>query len=258
MGKGLPLGRHLLHFGDFHKLGVQAVHEKRVNHLVDVLNAGVVHPSRAARFGIQCAFKHGSEDGRRNLAPVEIGTRVLQQQLLDFVSKTRDGDVLLAEQTAVHIREGRYLVVQIRVAFLNGRVKQFEQLYQGMTEIDGAEFHQIIMESRLGGKQARILGIEAKHQTHTKDVERAQGLGIGLVDVLLQQGIINQADNFARLHTDFQLAFQMLIALVHKELQAIILLFEVFQKDFLRLTLGLFHVIHPKLAEVASHNPTGT
>ena len=50
----------------------------------------------------------------------------------------------------------------------------------------------------------------------------------------------------------------MLIALIHKKLQAVVFFFEVLQKNLLRFAVGLFHIIDPELAEVARHDPSRT
>ena len=60
------------------ELVAQIVQEKRVDDLVDVLDAGIMHAAAAARLGVKGALEHGAEDGGRNLAPVKIQRSILQ------------------------------------------------------------------------------------------------------------------------------------------------------------------------------------
>ena len=56
--QALLLLAHNGHAPDVFKLRFQLVQEERVDHLVDVLDAGVMHAPAAARFGVQGAFKN--------------------------------------------------------------------------------------------------------------------------------------------------------------------------------------------------------
>ena len=54
---------------------------------MDVLNAGVVHATAAARLRIQRTLKYGTEDCRRDFAPVKVKACIVQQNLAQFISK---------------------------------------------------------------------------------------------------------------------------------------------------------------------------
>ena len=56
---------------------------------MDVLNGGVVHAACPSGFRIQGTLEHGSEDGGRNLAPVEIVRGTLENKIPDSLVETR-------------------------------------------------------------------------------------------------------------------------------------------------------------------------
>ena len=124
------------------------------------------------------------------------------------------------------------------------------------------------MKSGTRLEQSRIFGIEAENQPHTKyikaaeDVVRNKAFDFRLLtfdySVLFQQFVVDNAHKFASLDRHFHLVFEVVIALIHKELQAVVLLFEVLQQNLLRLAVGLFHIIYPELAEITRYNPPRT
>ena len=76
------------------------------------------------------------------------------------------------------------------------------------------------------------------------------------VVVLQNQFVVDLSDQFARLHTQFHLALQVLVLLLDEESEEVMLLDEVLQQHFRRLGVGLVHVVNPELAEVAGNNPS--
>ena len=160
---------------DFVKFIAQIIQEKRVYHLVDILYRGVVHASAAPGHGIQRAFENGPEDGGRNLAPVEVEARVLQQRLLQLLRENRNLNLLL-EQAAVGVRKRLQVVFQVFAAFLQRRVEHTEELLQGLVQVFGTASIQEVVELVMP-EHGGILGVHAENEAHTQDVEPAQGLG---------------------------------------------------------------------------------
>ena len=101
---------------DFVQLAAQAVQKQRVDHLMDVLDGGVVHPAGAAGLGVEGTLEHRAEDGGTDVPPVEVLTDVIQQQVDDLLVEPRDLDALISEQAAVHIGKGYQLVLHVGVA----------------------------------------------------------------------------------------------------------------------------------------------
>ena len=114
--------------GNFLKLCFQPVQEQRVNDLVDVLNGCVVHPAGAPGFRVQCAFKDSAEDGRRNIAPVEVLAGTAENEVDHFIAQARYLNILVREQTAVDIGECRQIIVQILVPLRNILVQHSKQI----------------------------------------------------------------------------------------------------------------------------------
>ena len=248
----LPL--HLL-FQDGVELAAQVVQEKRVDDLVDILYRGVVHTAASTGLRIQRALEDGSEDGGRNLAPVEVERGILEQQLADGVRHAGYLNLLVGKQPAIGIGECQQVLPQIRVTLLHGRIHHFEQPYQRIAQFLCRVVVQEVMEHVVSPEDACILGIETEHQTDTKDVERLQRVLVGGVDVLFQQFVVESAHNLARLHRHLHLLGKMLALRVNEEMQAVILLAQILQEYLLRLAVGLLHVVDQELGEVAGHNP---
>ena len=57
--------------------------KERIDDLVDVFDRRIDHAARAARFWIERRFKERAEDGRRDVAPVEL--RRADKELADVV-----------------------------------------------------------------------------------------------------------------------------------------------------------------------------
>lgn len=91
-----------LHGGvEFFFVGVE---EQRVDDFVDVLDARVVHAARAARGRVQRALEDGAEDGRGDLAPVEVAG-ILEDEAAHRIVHRRHGDAL-GEEAAVDVGKG--------------------------------------------------------------------------------------------------------------------------------------------------------
>ena len=52
---------------------------------MNVFNTRIVHPTRTARFRIQCTFKDGTENSRTDRGPVEVLTAFFQQYFDNIV-----------------------------------------------------------------------------------------------------------------------------------------------------------------------------
>ena len=74
---------------------------------------------------------------------------------------------------------------------------------------------------------------------------------------MLQQGIIEDAHDLARLQGDLHLFFDVGVPGVHQELQAVVFFFQVAQLDDLRVASGTLHVIDIELGKVAGDDPPG-
>ena len=109
----------------------------------------------------------------------------------------------------------------------------------------------------VSGEDTGIFCIQAEHNTNTKDIQPSQGFR-RIVVILLQQGIVDTAHNLSGLHRYLHFLFDVFTLLVNEELQTVIFFPKIFEPDFFRLSVGLFHVINKKLFEVASHNPSRT
>ena len=89
------------------KLRFQPVQKQRVNQLVNVLNAGVVHPAGAPGFRVQRAFKDSPKDGGADGGPVKVLAGFPKNQVNDGFIQPGNYDVFICEQSAVDIGERR-------------------------------------------------------------------------------------------------------------------------------------------------------
>ena len=85
------------HRRNFRKLRLQAVQKQRVDYLVDILNAGVVHPTGAPGFRVQSALEHGTENGGADSGPIEVLTAPVQNQVDYLIAQAGDGNILISE-----------------------------------------------------------------------------------------------------------------------------------------------------------------
>ena len=114
------------------------------------------------------------------------------------------------------------------------------------------------MKHVLVSKNARIFGIKAEHQTHTKLVKGFLRFQIIRVFVLGKNLVIQHTNNLTRLDADFQLPLDMGIGIIHQESQTVIFLFQIGQMNHFRRVIGMLHVMHLKGSEVAGDNPSGS
>ena len=84
---------------------------------MNVLHARVVHSTTAARFGIQRALEHRTEDGGRDIRPVERGAMVAKN-INNLVGKVRNFNVFRRKQSAIHVWERLQFCI-VAVAVLN-------------------------------------------------------------------------------------------------------------------------------------------
>ena len=77
------------------------------------------------------------------------------------------------------------------------------------------------------------------------------------IDVLLQEFIVNFADDFTGLQGNLHFFLEVLVALLYKELKAVVFRFEVFQQNDFRLAVRVFHIIDVEFLEVADYDPAG-
>ena len=111
---------------DCGKFRFQLVKEKRVDDFVDVFDRGVMHAARAARFGVEGAFKHRAENRRTDFRPVEVFARLDEEEFANFVGEARDLDFLVGEKSAVDVRERGEVFGQVFVALFRRGIENAE------------------------------------------------------------------------------------------------------------------------------------
>lgn len=95
----------------------QLVEEERPEAALDILDARVVHAPGVARLGVQRALEHAAEDDARDLTPIEVLGRV-GDCLENLRGHLWDDDGGVGEQTAVHVGEGREVLVHVLIPLL--------------------------------------------------------------------------------------------------------------------------------------------
>ena len=228
----------------------QSVEKERVDDLVDVLDARVVHPTRAPRYGVERGFKDRAEDGRADRAPVESRTCIIEQDIDDLLCELRDLDVFLCEQTSVDVGECGERIIQIRVALCNRGVEHTKELDECLTKVRERYVPQVVVEHGVPPKQSRILGIECEDEANAEDVEALLTVRITHVAVFLRERVIQSADELPRLDGDLHLLCNVFIVCIHEKVQTVRLAFEVLEQDLLRLCIRCFHVVDEELREV--------
>lgn len=152
------------------ELGFQIVEEERVDDLVDVLGAGVVHAAGPARVMAEGAFEYGTEHGWVNARPVEFLAAVHQDLVMNVVVQLRHLDAL-AEQAAVHVGEAREDFARVlglpRVVV---GVEPLEELQQGAAQVRAVHGRHVLAE------EPRLYqpGVLAKHQEHQAGAEHGE------------------------------------------------------------------------------------
>ena len=179
---------HFLRFYLF-QFSYQVIHKQRVNHLMDIFDACIVHSPTAAGLWIKSALKHGSKYGGTDSAPIKILGTVMEYQCHYLICKPWYLYILVRKQTSVDIRESKQVWIGIFIPLLGLRIQHSEQINQRGTDILCIEPFQIIMKRRTLSKQTRILCIKAKNQSHAKRVKALERIFIRMF-ILFQKGII--------------------------------------------------------------------
>ena len=157
--------------------GLEVVEEERVDDLVDVLGAGVVHTPSAPLVVGEAAFEDGSEDRGVDLGPVEL-LAALHDDGGAQVLGERGDDGALGEEAAVHVGEGLEEVAREGVARVVGRVQPLEEVAQGVPEVVCREVLDVVPEGVLRDETRLVL---AEHEEHHAAAEGADGVVRSLV-----------------------------------------------------------------------------
>ena len=105
-------------------------------------------------------------------------------------------------------------------------------------------------------KNPCIFCVQTEHQPNAKHIQAFQRFLRLRILVLFQNRIVQLAHQIAGFERNLHLFFQILVACVHKELQAIVFFRQILQEDLFRFAIRLVHVINQELREVAGDNPT--
>ena len=235
----------------------ELVQEKRVDDLVDVLDAGVVHAAGAARFRVERAFEDRAENGRGDAAPVEVVAGLCEEQIFHLVVQERDFDVFIGEKAAVDIGKRGEVGREIGVAVLRLRVQNFEQVQHGPAEVFGGELGEIVVKLVFEREDARILGIQAENKADAEFVQAFEcGFG-GFVDVALQNLIIEVSDKLTCLYGKLHFALDVIVCDIDQEVEPGTVFGEFFEQNLIGGAGGILHVVDEERGEIASDDPTG-
>ena len=149
----------------------QFVEEQRLEAAFDVLDARVVHATRMARLGVQGPLEDAAEDDARDLAPIEV-LRSIGNGLLDFLGHLRNDDGGVGEQSAVHVGEGRKVLVHVLVPLVQGGVDSLEQIDKLSPELRGVALA-VPAERLMRLQEVGIFGVEQEDDSGDEHVERA-------------------------------------------------------------------------------------
>ena len=135
-----------------------------------VLYACVVHTSGTTSCRVQSTLEHGSENGRRNKAPVKVIRCPLENQFPDLIIDARNLDIA-CKHSSVHIRECSKVILHILVPVLRLGVQNLKQFNQRLAEVLCLELLNIVVKHILGSENPGILGIQAEYQTDTQLIQ---------------------------------------------------------------------------------------
>ena len=161
------------------------------------------------------------------------------------------------KQPPVGVGEAGEVVLQVGIPLLQGGVQGVKEADEGVARVSLGIMGKEVVKHVMLAEYPSVLGIEAEDQPHAKHVEGAHGLRLGGVDVLLVESVVDLADDLASVEGHLLLLLQVLIALLHEELQAVVFPAQVLEEDLLRGGVGSLHVVDEELGEVASDDPTG-
>ena len=214
-----------------------------------------MHPARTPRGGVECGLKDRAEDGRADRAPVEARACIIEQDIDDLLCELRDLDVLLCEESPVDVGECGEGIREVRVAALDRCVEHAKELDEGLAEERERHVTQVVMEHGVLAEEPCVLGVEGKDETDTEDVETLLAVWVAHVAVLFGEGVVESADELARLDGDLHFLLDVRITRINEEVQAICLALEVGEENFLRLGIRRLHVVDEELCEVAADDP---
>ena len=178
----------------------------------------------------------------------------MQDEVADFLVDSWYFDVA-RKHAAVHIRKCCEFFVHVRVTVFGLDVQHAEQLYQPHSEIGSRKLRHVVVKHALAPENARVLGIEAKHQAHAKFVESLLRFKAFGVFVLRQNLVVQHTDNLARLDADLQLLLDVSVGIIDQESQTMIFILQIRQLDDFGRIVGTLHVVYLESGEIAGHNP---
>ena len=234
----------------------QSVQKERVDDLMNILDAGVVHPSGTPCLGVERAFKDGSEDGRADSRPVESEAHPVQQQVSDLLREPRNLD-LASEKPPVHIRERGEVLRHVGIPVLRLRVQGLEEFYQGRPDVLCPERREVAVECVRSSEHPRVFRIEAEHQSDAQLVEGLEGLRGFRVDVLRQQQVVQPSDQSSGRDGKVFLSLDVLLFVPDQKGQTGIVPLQILQKYDFGFVKRPVHVVDLERPEIAADNPAG-
>ena len=160
------------------------------------------------------------------------------------------------EESPVGVRERLQASLQIRAPLTFRSVQDLEELQDGLPHVLRRNILQVVVELVLA-EDSGILGVQAEHQAHAKDVQRMLRRVIVGFDVLLLQRIIDTADDLAGIHRNLLLPLDVQPVRVGDEGKPGVLVRQVLQQHDLRSVERMPHVVDLERLEVAGHDPEG-
>ena len=178
------------------ELGPQVVEEQRLDHLQDVLLGRVMSPLGAALSRLHDRLEQRPEDRRRDRRPVELSR--VEQCSAHLGIEVRDADRSV-EQFAVHVREPRQVLVQLRLPPVGRRVEYLEQAHEPRAEvgaIGGRALLDEVQEDVARLEDARVVGEQAEDGPHQEQLQVVTVVA-GRLQCVVQTG-----DQLGRLNVD--------------------------------------------------------
>ena len=153
------------------ELGVQVIHEQRLDHLEDVFLGRVVRPLRPALRRVHDRLEERAEDRRRNVRPVEAAG---VEQRPAHRGVEREHPQMSLEQVAVDVGEPRQVLVESRRALVLQRVEHFEQLREPRPEIGPVLARARLDEVEEDVARLEYPGVVGEHAEHDAHEEAFQ------------------------------------------------------------------------------------
>ena len=114
---------------------VKSVKEQRVDDLMDILDAGIVHSAASSGLRIKRTLEHSTEDCRTDLTPIKIITRMLEQQSSNLIIQPWNLDTPVSKQTAINVWESQQSIIKIRFTLRNWSIQNIEKINKRPTHI---------------------------------------------------------------------------------------------------------------------------